>query len=289
MAAKPAKGAVRKSKPIVAKTTLNNPYDTDWNLVVGDDMQFILKCILDKFEQVGLKKIEITTKVKKPKKPKKTKKNAKGKKKKVTENKSSELQDSKETQTEVAERPGWTRSDIRKQLAIGVNEVTRALEKNQLLLVLVCKSAKPPMITKHLIELSASRSVPACQLPRLSENIGPALGLKSVLALGFKKDSDVFLEEVKAVTPRVPPLNVSWLEGASLKAEVPADPPKEESKEEEDSSKQTASRKRKHSKSEAETNETGKIKLQGLKIKKIVANPNKIRKIKMKKKVSVKK
>ena len=33
---------------------------------------------------------------------------------------------------------GWTPVHVRKQLVIGVNEVTRALERNELLLVLVC-------------------------------------------------------------------------------------------------------------------------------------------------------
>uniref|UniRef100_A0A8C5AGR1 Uncharacterized protein n=1 Tax=Gadus morhua TaxID=8049 RepID=A0A8C5AGR1_GADMO len=34
---------------------------------------------------------------------------------------------------------GWTDMSARRQLAIGINEVTKALERNQLRLVLVCK------------------------------------------------------------------------------------------------------------------------------------------------------
>ncbi|CAD7672168.1 unnamed protein product [Nyctereutes procyonoides] len=92
-------------------------------------------------------------------------------------------------------------------------KVTRALERNGLLLVLVCKSAKPAIITSHLIQLSSSRSVPACQVPRLSETLTPVIGLKCVLALGFRKDTTAFVEEVKAIIPRVPSLHIPWLHG----------------------------------------------------------------------------
>ncbi|XP_075067318.1 ribonuclease P protein subunit p38 [Mixophyes fleayi] len=285
MAAKVAKGSVRKQKPVVAKTSLNSPYGKIWNPVVGEDMQFILQTLMEKFKQLGLKKVEIHIKSK-GKKTKKSKEASDGKDKELgTGEKISGEEIPKEEAEEIpkenSEKPGWTHRDLRKQLAIGINEVTRALEKNELYLVIVCKSAKPEMITKHIIELSASREVPACQLPRLSENIAPVLGLKSVLALGFRKSSDVFLEEVKAITPRVPPVNVPWLPSGKTEK-------LEDSVLEEDCKPQnveaTISRKRKLTKTE----EPGDIKLQGLKVKKIVPNPNKKRKIKKKKVVNKK-
>ncbi|XP_053569980.1 ribonuclease P protein subunit p38 [Bombina bombina] len=289
MSTKATKGPARKPKPVVVKTTLNNPYDIDWNTVVGDDMQFILQTLMEKFNHVGLKKIEMKTEGKKAKKETPStngkKKKEKGKKTKDSdvEIKSCEEADKEELQKESENKPGWTHVDLRKQLAIGINEVTRALEKNEVYLVLVCKSAKPTLITKHLVELSASREVPACQLPRLSENIAPVLGLKSVLALGFKKSSDVFLEEVKAVISRVPPLKVPWLQSESQKAESSED---ELVIDEESSSEPKKRRKRKIGESEEKTSKT---KLQGLKVKKIVPNPNKVRKVKNKKNVGTKK
>ncbi|KAJ4919204.1 hypothetical protein JOQ06_011237, partial [Pogonophryne albipinna] len=57
----------------------------------------------------------------------------------------------------------------RRQLAIGVNEVTKARERNELILLPVCKSVKPKHMTDHLI------------------------------------------------SPRVPSLDVAWLQGASPK------------------------------------------------------------------------
>ncbi|MEE6466722.1 hypothetical protein FKM82_007031 [Ascaphus truei] len=290
MAAKVAKGSVRKAKPVVAKTSLNKPYDIVWNTVVGEDMQFILQTLLEKFKQLGLKKIEIPTKERKSRKAKP--KGSVDVKDTETEKICDAADDCKAIQKETEAKPGWTHCDLRKQLAIGINEVTRSLEKNELYFVLVCKSAKPAMLTNHLIELSASRDVPACQLPRLSENIAPVLGLKSVLALGFRRDSDVFLEEVKAVMPRVPPLNVPWLQSGAKKAAADADLALDQDLETPDasSSKPAKSLKRKHQKSEAkvDSTESSTVKLQGLKVKKIVPNPNKIRKIKKKSSASKK-
>ncbi|KAM8966253.1 ribonuclease P protein subunit p38 [Pelodytes ibericus] len=278
MAGKVTSGSGRKSKkPIVAKTSLKSPYEKTWPTVERDDMQFILKTLLEKFDQVGLKKVEFQNRFKKG-----AKKNKKRAPEKAAESdakvESPEVAKKNANKEAMAERPGWTRAEIRKQLAIGINEVTRALEKNELLLVLVCKSVKPDMITKHLIDLSASRDVPACQLPRLSENVASALGLKSVLALGFRKDSD-FLTEVKAIIPRVPPLIVPWLKSES-KTEpetVDAAPEGDVESQDDESPKPKAGKKRKI---KTDTEESPAVKLQGLKVKKIVANPNKIRKVK---------
>ncbi|KAM4687338.1 ribonuclease P protein subunit p38 [Discoglossus pictus] len=269
MAAKATKGSKPKQKPMVVKTSLKSPYDINWSPVVGDDMQFILQTIMEKFKEVGLKKVEINKE-----------RSKKTKQKKSTDVKSNQSDDEKNIQKKTEVKPGWTNVDLRKELAIGINEVTRALEKNQVNLVLVCKSAKPPMMTKHLIELSASREIPACQVPRLSENIAPVLGLKSIMALGFKTSSDIFQEEVKAVIPRIPPLTVPWL---------PQETQKDETSEEDVETQEEPSRKRKINQSEANTEKSKTIKLQGLKVKKIVPNPNKIRKVKSKKNVAAKK
>ncbi|XP_018422368.1 PREDICTED: ribonuclease P protein subunit p38 [Nanorana parkeri] len=296
MAAKVSKGSIRKSKPIVTKTSLNSPYERVWTPVIGEDMQFILKTLTEKFTQVGLKKVEIQKKfMKKRKKSKKESSDGAdgnpdlggerpdGEKAKEETVKGTdrnpdlggERPDAEKAKEETV-KAGWTLCDVRKHLAIGINEVTRALEKNEVHLVIVCKSAKPQMITTHITELSASRRVPACQLPRLSENMAPVLGLKSVLALGFRNTSDIFLEEVRAIIPRVPPLKVPWLtcKPERTKGNTAGDEgPGGENKDSE------TSRKRKH----LEATEAGGVQLQSLKVKKIVPNPNKKRKIKAKK------
>lgn len=171
---------------------------------------------------------------------------------------------------------GWTPAHIRKQLAIGVNEVTRALERSELLLVLVCKSVKPAIITSHLIQLSLSRTVPACQVPRLSERIAPVIGLKCVLALGFKKNTTDFVDEVRAIIPRVPSLSVPWLQdrtedsGENLETE----PLESQDKELLDTSFEDLSK----PKRKLADGQQASVTLQPLKIKKLIPNPNKKRK-----------
>lgn len=274
MATMSARGGIRKSKPIATKTSLRSPYEKAWTPVVGDDMQFILQTLLDRFKKLGLKKME--TQTKKGKKSKKTKpSDGNNNNNSVKEEAGPQTEAPKE---EAAPKPGWSHTDLRKQLAIGINEVTRALEKNDLYLVIVCKSAKPEMMTKHIIELSYSREVPACQLPRLSENLAPALGLNSVLALGFRKSSDVFREQAEAILPRVPRLHVPWLQARDGKTKKVSEEYVEDPQEE-DGVNPTASRKRKLSPAK----ESADMMLQDLRVKKIVPNPNKKRKVKVKK------
>lgn len=74
----------------------------------------------------------------------------------------------------------------RSQVVVGVNAVTRLLEKNGLRFGLVCLSAKPPLLHRHLLQLAATRGVPFAALPALSETASPLLGVKSALAIGVK-------------------------------------------------------------------------------------------------------
>ncbi|KAJ8004962.1 hypothetical protein DPEC_G00141720 [Dallia pectoralis] len=68
-------------------------------------------------------------------------------------------------------------------------------------------------MTNHLIALCQTRGVAACQIPRLSESVAGLLGLKCVLALGFRRGNEdtVFFDTVEAIVPRVPALQVAWM------------------------------------------------------------------------------
>ncbi|XP_073438038.1 ribonuclease P protein subunit p38-like [Dendrobates tinctorius] len=266
MAAKTPKGPIRKSKLIVSKTSLNSPYEKIWTPEVGEDMQFILQTLLKKFEELGLKKLENHTRSSNGKK---------GQKGKLSDGSKEKVADKEIPEAEEAQKTGWTYADLRKQLAIGINEVTRALEKNDLDMVIVCKSAKPEMITSHIIELSYSRGVPACQLPRLSENVAPALGIKSVLALGFQKSSDVFREQVLSIMALIPPLHVPRLPTECGQNEDVSVSVEDDGSEEEESVIPTPVQKRTLSPSEHPPD----VKLQELKVK-IVPNPLKKQKFK---------
>ncbi|XP_004412121.1 PREDICTED: ribonuclease P protein subunit p38 [Odobenus rosmarus divergens] len=264
----PGRGSVRKTRPLTVKTALNNPYAICWSALEREDMHFILHTLEDRFKSLGLQKTED----KKKKKKQFLKKQSPDKC--STEVDTSE--DHKEKQPGDNEQgSGWTPVHIRKQLTIGVNEVTRALERNGLLLVLVCKSAKPALITSHLIQLSLSRSVPACQVPRLSETLAPVIGLKCILALGFRKDTTAFVDEVKAIIPRVPSLHVPWLQGRPEDSREKLDTESLESQDKEilETSFEDLS---KHKRKLVEGQQA--VVLQPLKIKKVIPNPNKIRK-----------
>ncbi|XP_053428877.1 ribonuclease P protein subunit p38 [Nycticebus coucang] len=265
----PGRGSVRKTRPLVVKTSLNNPYTICWSALAREDMHFILQTLEDRFKSIGLRKIEDK------KRKKKTALLKKGKEKCCIDGDVSE--DRKEKNPDAKQQvSGWTPMHVRKQLTIGVNEVTRALERSELLLVLVCKSVKPAIITSHLIQLSLSRAVPACQVPRLSERIAPVIGLKCILALGFRKDTTDFVDQVKAIIPRVPSLSVPWLQDRIEDSGENLENESLESQDKEilDASFEDLSKpKRKFVDSK-----TSAVALQPLKIKKLIPNPNKIRK-----------
>lgn len=259
---KPGKKDIKR--PIQAKTSFTSPFTPQWSPLPQEDMHFILKTLKEKLISTGLEKKEV--KVFRPRRKKKDR----------TPSATSEPVPEVSQDTPVHDsspKHGWTDVAARRQLAVGINEVTKALERNELRLVLVCKSVKPKHMTSHLIALSATRGVPACQVPRLSQSVSQPLGLKSVLALGFRqcasKDDEVFTDTVDAITPRVPSLGVAWLQGAAVGVtpEHPVD------LEEEDGEKRGQKRKLE---SESEVTESASsCTLQPLKVKKIIANPAK--------------
>ncbi|XP_004691165.1 PREDICTED: ribonuclease P protein subunit p38 [Condylura cristata] len=264
----PGRGSVRKTRPLTVKTSLNNPYAICWSALEREDMHFILQTLEDRFKAIGLQKIEDKKKKKKQSFLKKQSRDM------VSRDDTNE--DLKEKKPEDNQKAsGWNPVHVRKQLAIGVNEVTRALERNELLLVLVCKSVKPALITAHLIQLSVSRTVPAGQVPRLSERIAPVIGLKCVLALGFKKNNTDFVDEVKAIIPRIPHLIVPWLQDRleDSSKDLQTEPLESQDKEIMETSFEELSKpKRKFLEGQLA------VVLQPLKIKKLIPNPNKIRK-----------
>ncbi|XP_048240886.1 uncharacterized protein LOC125374135 [Haliotis rufescens] len=107
------------------------------------------------------------------------------------------------------------RRKLRSQIVCGVREVTRGLEKDDLDLIIVCRSTKPSLITKHLIPLAASRGCPALCIPEFNSKISPLLGVTSVVALGFKKvaagSESSFHEFVTYSKSKAPPINTPWL------------------------------------------------------------------------------
>ena len=74
----------------------------------------------------------------------------------------------------------------RTQLVVGTNAVTRCLEEGTLRVGVVCLTAKPALLHRHMLQLAATRQVPMAAMPNLSPTIAPLLGMKSSLAIGIK-------------------------------------------------------------------------------------------------------
>ncbi|XP_073702780.1 ribonuclease P protein subunit p38 [Garra rufa] len=256
----PAKAVTKKEKkkPIPVKTSLNSPYTIQWCPLERENKHLILKTLQVKLSAVGLQKQRVN------------RVREWGSKRRSRKKASKPTEDQKPTESvqtpSKPTEPCWSNPSVRKQLAIGINEVTKGLERNELSLVLVCNSVKPAHMTFHLIPLSKTRSVPACQVPSLSDTLAVQLGLKCVLALGFKRGSEVFEDVVRTITPVVPPLNVSWI------------PTNSQKKAEKKQSDTVRGQKRKIEDISEEANDSSPVDLQPLKVKKIIPNPKKIRK-----------
>ena len=69
---------------------------------------------------------------------------------------------------------------------IGINAVTRALEHGQVRLLLVDRDSQPPLLTRHLIGLSALHGCPAIWISKLTKVLGPRLDVTSLVTLAFK-------------------------------------------------------------------------------------------------------
>ncbi|XP_064022940.1 ribonuclease P protein subunit p38 [Pogoniulus pusillus] len=265
------RAVLRKEKKASVKTCLDNPFVLQWKPIDGEDMRFILHTLEERIKHIGLKKVETPRR----------KKHSPGKSQAEGHcDASGAEQPGEEAPGSRRQAAGWTDIGIRRQLAIGVNEVTKALERNQLLLLLVCKSASPALLTTHLIQLSASRATPAGQVPRLSQTLAPLLGLASTLALGFKKQADAFSEAVEAIIPRIPALEVPWFQGTSQEplAQLQSDSSEDEEPKQlaAASGDELPSQKRKHTASLQP--QLAHVVLQPLKIQKLVPNPNRVKK-----------
>ena len=70
---------------------------------------------------------------------------------------------------------------------VGVNEVTRALERGSLRAAVVCLSVgSMKLLHGHIQVLAATRDIPCIALDGVSDTIAHVLGLRSAMAIGLK-------------------------------------------------------------------------------------------------------
>ena len=99
---------------------------------------------------------------------------------------------------------------FRSSIIVGLQEVTKALEKDRALFFLVCSSCQPRYLNHHLLILSGVRGVPTASIPDLSLHISPLLGIKSAIAIAVVKDSRL-LDVTEAASKIIPHLSVTTL------------------------------------------------------------------------------
>lgn len=80
---------------------------------------------------------------------------------------------------------------VKKHLRIGINSITKCLEKEpeNVLLVIVCKSCKPvTVLTRHIQVMCSMSNIPAGCVNNLSSNLSKLFNVKTVSALAVCKD-----------------------------------------------------------------------------------------------------
>lgn len=68
----------------------------------------------------------------------------------------------------------------------GINAVTKAMERDQVDLILICKSG-PELLTRHMLLLAHSKSIKICACNSFSKTLGGFIGAPSAAAVGIRK------------------------------------------------------------------------------------------------------
>jgi ribosomal protein L7Ae-like RNA K-turn-binding protein len=146
--------------------------------------------------------------------------------------------------------------ELPKYVVFGMNEVTKALERKQVSLVIVCGDVKPHLLCQHVYLMATIGSVPLCLLTSSSEaGLAKLFNLRSLSMLAFVNepknasekddgekqccdDGDVDVrartlwDACEFVKTLVPPVNVpEWLDGKFRAAVVAQQPCNDRSKE----------------------------------------------------------
>lgn len=57
--------------------------------------------------------------------------------------------------------------NFRKSVILGINAITRALEKNSVCCILLDANVEPPLLVKHIVVMAQNKKVPVLLLPVL--------------------------------------------------------------------------------------------------------------------------
>lgn len=100
----------------------------------------------------------------------------------------------------------------------GINEVTRALEKNRVEVVIVSRDVTPAFLVTHIPILCFLTSAKLVVLPGDGTELGHLLGTKRLLAFGLlrktsdhSKDTELADLLIERLVPHSTPLEYPWL------------------------------------------------------------------------------
>lgn len=102
------------------------------------------------------------------------------------------------------------------EVVVGLNEVTRGLEKDELRLVICTRDLSPSRVIQHIPVLCTMRSVPLCPLnmsPQAIAELMGASGIRTVICMGFKRTANESEWDavVKSISSKCPRIDVPWV------------------------------------------------------------------------------
>eukprot|EP01130_Rhizamoeba_saxonica_P001538 TRINITY_DN11381_c0_g1_i1.p1 TRINITY_DN11381_c0_g1~~TRINITY_DN11381_c0_g1_i1.p1 ORF type:complete len:182 (-),score=25.25 TRINITY_DN11381_c0_g1_i1:70-615(-) len=105
-------------------------------------------------------------------------------------------------------------SDEEYKPVFGVNSVTKAIENNELSVVVVCKQVTPPIVIQHLPVLCTLAEIPIIPLNVNPYELGTILGFRSCIAIGFKKNDQTRENLLSLLIEKAPDMRVNWLQSS---------------------------------------------------------------------------
>jgi ribonuclease P/MRP protein subunit RPP38 len=127
-----------------------------------------------------------------------------------------------------AKKDASTKPSLMKGLAVGLNQVTRALERDEAAIVILCRSLKPQLLSQHIPVLCHQKGVPLCAIYDLSSKLGDTLGCRRLSAFAIRRPSTLATSQddgtstpspdysavIEQLRPIIPVLHIPWLEEA---------------------------------------------------------------------------
>lgn len=100
------------------------------------------------------------------------------------------------------------------EIVLGLNAVTRALEKDEVRLVVCTRDLTPARALQHLPVLCSFRSVPLCPLSMTSQSFAELMGaseIRTVICMAFKRvENSAFEEAVTTIAAKCPKIDIPW-------------------------------------------------------------------------------